>query len=417
MELGKYSFGVGDRFGMQGRGLLRAFESAADKGVIITPVWNKSFREHKLTGTIPSEVRIEADEAVTGAGWKLPYFVDADHINEKNVGEFIGSSDFFTIDVAGFIGAEPDRLALESSLTLNSKYIGSLKMPGFTGQIRVTPEFLANTSKKFLAAAIQAGRIYKDIENRKGKGNFITEVSMDEVDSPQNPAELFFILGLLSQAGIPVNTIAPRFTGNFHKGVDYSGDIKSFETEFEQDLLILDYARSEFGLPDNLKLSIHSGSDKRSLYHVINRLIHKHNKGIHIKTAGTTWLEEFTGIILSGERGYDFAKSIYSQAVGRAEELIGPYAYVTKIDLSNLPGAEIIKTWPAEKFARTIIHDAADQYYNPDLRQFIHLSYKIAAENITEYRELIRGNSGFISGRVTDNIFSYHIKPLFLDRL
>ena len=282
MELRKYSFGVGDRFGMQGSALLKAFRDSADQGVEITPVWNKSFREHKLTGTLPAEVRNEADEAVAGGGWKLPYFVDADHINLDTVGDFISSSDFYTIDVAGFIGAEPERSDLESSINRNLIYTGNLKIPGLATPIRITRDFLNETSKKFLAAAIQAGKIYKSIEGKKGKGNFITEVSMDEVEFPQNPAQLFFILGFLSQAGIPANTIAPRFTGSFHKGVDYSGDVKLFETEFEQDLMIIDFAKTRADAPDREWVDGAHLDVEGALLDVAEDAIHPSGDGFHV---------------------------------------------------------------------------------------------------------------------------------------
>jgi hypothetical protein len=416
MELGKYSLGVGDRFGMQGSSLLKAFEIAASQGISITPVWNKSHREHKLTGTHPPEVRIEADEAVKISGWKSGYFVDADHINEDNVEEFIGPSDFFTIDVAEYIGVDPGPSAIESSTNRNLKYAGLLSIPGLAEPFTITREFLADTSRMFLKAAIQAGRIYKFIENRKGRGNFITEVSMDEVGRSQSPAELFFILGFLSQEGIPLNTIAPRFTGSFHKGIDYSGDVNLFESEFEQDLFVIDLAKSEFDMSANLKLSVHSGSDKRSIYPAINRLLRKFNSGIHLKTAGTTWLEEFIGVILSGRKGHEFGISLYKQALKRIDELISPYVYVTRINHSNLPDIKKIDSWSAGEFARAITHNADDEYYNPDLRQFIHLSYKIAAENIGEYRQLVMENPQQIAERVTENIFKNHIAPIFSNR-
>ena len=104
MILGKYSIGIGDRFGHQGKAQLAALTKAKEAGVDITPVWNKSNREHGIIGTRPMEVRREADQAVKACGWKAPYFVDADHIGLSNVDGFIEASDFFTLDVADYIG-------------------------------------------------------------------------------------------------------------------------------------------------------------------------------------------------------------------------------------------------------------------------------------------------------------------------
>jgi len=115
---------------------------------------------------------------------------------------------------------------------------------------------------------------------------------MDEVPLPQTPVELFFILKMLGSEQIPLQTVAPKFSGRFNKGVDYVGDPLKFATEFESDLMVISFAIKEFGLPENLKMSVHSGSDKFAIYQHIGNLIKKHNKGIHLKTAGTTWLEE-----------------------------------------------------------------------------------------------------------------------------
>ena len=104
-QLTKYSMGVGDRFGQQGRAQLEAFRLLAQRErVSVSPVWNKSNREHTIIGTRPEAVRCEADAAVRGAGWTLPYYVDADHISLKNVDGFVAASDFFTLDVADYIG-------------------------------------------------------------------------------------------------------------------------------------------------------------------------------------------------------------------------------------------------------------------------------------------------------------------------
>src|SRR3972149_11286007 len=104
MELEKYSIGVGDRFGMEGEAQVRALQEAEAMGVRVVPVWNKSNREHSIIGTNPQDARKEAEEAVQRCGWKHPYYVDADHIGLATVDRFLESSDFFTIDVADYIG-------------------------------------------------------------------------------------------------------------------------------------------------------------------------------------------------------------------------------------------------------------------------------------------------------------------------
>src|SRR5215469_15207368 len=108
MQLPKYSMGIGDRFAHQGRAQLAAFVRARELGVDVAPVWNKSNREHLIVHSEPASVRVEAEEAVKALSWKGSYFVDADHIGLKTVDRFLGCSDFFTLDVADFIGKPAD---------------------------------------------------------------------------------------------------------------------------------------------------------------------------------------------------------------------------------------------------------------------------------------------------------------------
>ena len=124
MILEKYSMGIGDRFAHQGKAQLDGLIQAHNQGISIVPVWNKSYREHSIINTVPSDTRREADEAVRARGWENSYYVDADHIGLKNVDEFIESSDFFTLDVADFISETPDENDLQQFVKKQSKYTG-----------------------------------------------------------------------------------------------------------------------------------------------------------------------------------------------------------------------------------------------------------------------------------------------------
>ncbi len=378
MKIGKYSFGVGDRFAHEGINQLKALIEAEERfGVHFVPVWNKSNREHQIVGTEPTQTRQEADAAVAALGYKDPYFVDADHINLTNVDRFIEPSDFFTIDVADYIGKE-----------------GTME-------------------ERFLPAIKEAGKIYRHIAERKGADNFVTEVSMDEVDQAQTPEELQYILREIAREEIPIQTIAPKFTGRFNKGVDYRGDLVRFEKEFEQDLQVIDDAVKAYGLPENLKLSIHSGSDKFSIYPIMGRLIRKYDKGIHIKTAGTTWLEENIGLAVADPEALALAKKIYLGALGRMDELTIPYAAVIDVDTTKLPTPEELAGWDAETYARSMRHNQDDPLYNPSLRQLIHVSYKIAAELGDEFYPALEKHTDVIGQQITDNLCERHIKRLF----
>ena len=414
MRLEKFSFGIGDRFAHQGKAQLAALLKAKERGVLIIPVWNKSNREHRAVKTSPETVRAEADAAVKALGWTDPYHVDADHITLNTVDGFIPSSDFFTLDVADSIGKAAQQAEIKAFVDRHKKYTGKLSIPGIEEQFEISEAMLGQIAAKFLLAAIEAGNLYHHIAAVKGEDNFITEVSMDEVVNPQTPAELFFILAALSDNKIRLQTIAPKFTGRFNKGVDYAGDLEQFAKEFEQDILVINYAVKEFSLPENLKLSVHSGSDKFSLYRPISQLIKKHNAGIHLKTAGTTWLEEITGLAEAGNGALELVKEIYSDAMQRFDELCQPYATVIDINKSRLPAAEEVRTWSGTRFANTLRHDEQHPDFNPDFRQFLHLAYKVAAEKADRYTTALEKNSGIVALNVTTNLFERHLFPLFL---
>jgi len=237
---------------------------------------------------------------------------------------------------------------------------------------------------------------------------------MDEVEDAQTPIELFFILMMIRHFEIPAQTIAPKFTGRFNKGVDYVGDVKGFRQEFEEDLLVIDYAVNLFGLPENLKLSVHSGSDKFTIYPIMGELIRKHQKGIHVKTAGTTWLEEVIGLAMAGGEALQMAKDIYRHAYVRQDELCKPYSTVIDIDPTSLPGPDEVDLWDPEKFAGTLRHIPGHPDYHPGFRQLIHVGYKVAAELGELYLAMIIRHYGVIAEQVTTNIYKRHIERLFI---
>ena len=413
MRLEKYSVGMGDRFLHQGKAQLQAIINAKDAGVDITPVWNKSDREHKIVGTEPVSLREEADAAVAALAWTGPHRVDADHINFATVDRFIDCSDFFTLDVGDAIGECASDEDIAAFVERHGKYVGQLEIPG-AGTFDVGKDTIEAVATTFLKAVQQAGQIYRHIVEKKGSDDFIAEVSMDETANPQTPLEMFFILAAIADEGIPAQTIAPKFTGRFNKGVDYVGDVPQFEKEFNDDLAAIEFAISEFGLPDNLKLSVHSGSDKFSIYGPMRKALQRTGAGLHLKTAGTTWLEELIGLAEAGGEGLAIAKEVYAQALIHKEALCEPYATVIDIDFSKLPSAEEVQGWTGEQYAAALRHDAANPAYNLHFRQLLHVGFKVAAKMGDRYYGALEKFEADVSRNVTENLWARHIKPLFI---
>ena len=413
MTLNKFTFGMGDRFAHQGRAQLSAILKARQAGITVHPVWNKSNREHALVKTKPEDLRAEADESVAALGWKDAYYVDADHIGLKTVDAFISSSDFFTLDVADFVGQAASPEAVDEFVQSMSKYFGSLSIPGISEPFQLTGSGVREVAGKFLLAVREAGKIYRRIQEKKGGASFVTECSVDETDKPQTPVDLFLILAMIAKEGIPVQTIAPKFTGRFNKGVDYVGDVAQFEKEFDADLCVIAFAVREFQLPESLKLSVHSGSDKFSLYEIINRLVKKHGAGLHVKTAGTTWLEEVIGLAEAGGEGLEIAREIYASAMERFDALTAPYASVIDIDKSKLPSAGTVRGWDSDAYTAALRHYQGNPAYNPNFRQLIHVSFKLAAEMGRRYTDALKKNEAIIARNVTANLYDRHIKPIF----
>lgn len=415
LKLEKYSIGTGDRFAHQAKAQLRACQLAAEAGVEVVPVWNKSNREHTFIGSEPASVLQAAREAVAALGWKGGWHVDADHIGLGTVDRFLPHSDFFTLDVADFIGKPADDASLSAFLNRHPELVGSLDVPGLEHPLQITRDEVERVARQYLLAVKEAGKVYRHIRERRGADDFIAEVSMDETDAPQTPPELLIILAAIGDEGIPAQTIAPKFTGRFNKGVDYVGDLVQFEREFKDDLAVISHAVQAYGLPSNLKLSVHSGSDKFSLYPVIREAIRRTGAGVHLKTAGTTWLEEMIGLSEAGGDGLALAKEIYAYALAHVEELCGPYATVIDIDRDLLPGMEEVSSWDGPRFARAMRHVPGDPDFNAYLRQLIHISFKVAAKAGARYLNLLETNEQIVGHHVTENLFVRHLKPLFID--
>ena len=414
LKLEKYSIGVGDRFAHQAKAQLKAFQKLAEDGIQAVPVWNKSNREHTFIGSEPESVIVAAKEAVEALGWDKGWHVDADHIGLETVDRFLPHSDFFTIDVADFIGKPAETADVQTFINKHTELVGSIAIEGIDGALEISREDVERVANQFLLAAQGAGKVYRYIKEQKGGNDFIAEVSMDETDDPQTPPELLIILAMLADEEIPAQTIAPKFTGRFNKGVDYVGDLAQFEKEFNDDLAVIEHAIKEYGLPDNLKLSVHSGSDKFSLYPIIREALKRTGAGVHLKTAGTTWLEEMIGLSEAGGDGLALAKEIYAYALEHVDEFCAPYATVIDIDRSKLPSADEVSDWDGAQLANALRHIQDHPEFNANVRQLVHISFKVAAKQGDRYLDLLKANEEIVGKNVTENIYDRHLKPLFV---
>jgi hypothetical protein len=416
MRLEKFSLGIGDRFGYEGQAQLRALKNARGRGLEITPVWNKSHREHAIIGSTPEDTRRRADEAIRACGWRGSYFVDADHISSATVDRFLDACDFFTIDISDHIGRPASPHSISTFIEAASRHLGPLYLTGSEAPLELTKAALTSVARDYLAAVEEAGRVYRRIAGVKGEANFIAEISLDEAAVPQTPGELFFILAAVSRQKMAVQTIAPRFSGGFLKGIDYESDKERFAREFKSALAAVNTAKLTLDLPSTLKLSIHSGSDKFSLYPIMREALSKAGAGLHLKTAGTTWLEEVIGLAAAGGDALMAVKEIYTGALARIEDLVRPYLAVVGIDRARLPPAEEVNEWTSRDFVEALRHEPTCPRFNPHVRQLIHIGYKIAAEMGSRFTDLLVRHREVIEAGVTDNLLRRHIEPLLLGR-
>ncbi len=414
LKLERFSFGVGDRFAHQAKAQLRAFQMVATDGIDVAPVWNKSNREHSFIGSEPQSVFDAAQAAVKELGWNGGWHVDADHIRLETVDRFMACSDFFTIDVADSIGKPAMTEDVRAFISRHPELIGTLSIVGISVPFITTRSDVERVVSKYLLAVRDAGQIYRHIIAARGAENIIAEVSMDETDAPQTPPELLIILAALADEKVRLQAIAPKFTGRFNKGVEYVGDLVQFAKEFSDDLAVIAHAVQQYGLPSNLKLSVHSGSDKFSLYPIMRTAMARTGAGLHLKTAGTTWLEELIGLAESGGDGLELAREIYAYALAHVDELCAPYASVIDIDRAKLPSAATLSSWTGQQFANAMRHIPGHPEFNAHVRQLLHVSFKVAAKAGTRYTDLLKLNDTIVARQVTENIYERHMRPLFV---
>jgi hypothetical protein len=292
------SFGFGDRIGCATPGHVQALRQADPSGAVAPIFAQQSVRENTRTGRTPQEVLDDATWGVFQAGWRGPWGADADHVKEvSDLAPFVAVGyTFYTVDPSDHVdnAAQTDSLdALRRKTealpwgTLQSSYpemvsrycAGSIRLDSLT--LEFDEAILSRALAKYGRALAHTVTIARELAARMGGRAYDLEMSVDETDTPTSAHEHYFIAGELARCGVPVVSLAPRFVGKFQKGVDYMGDLAAFEVDLARHAAIMRH----FG---TYKLSIHTGSDKFSIY----PLIAQHAGGcVHVKTAGTSYLE------------------------------------------------------------------------------------------------------------------------------
>ena len=215
-QLRKFSLGIGDRFAQQGVFQLEALVEASKLGVEISPVWNRSNREHQVLETSPLAVRQEADHAVNTLDWSESYFVDADKITIDTVDKYIAHANYFSIDVSGEIDRSADDKEIYRLVELCSDSLGVVAIDG-VDKHEITPHELTAMAQKFCRAALAVKQVYDHILTERKIKDFAIEVSMDEAQVNQTPFEIYYMLLFLSKYQVPVDVIGPKFKGAFKK--------------------------------------------------------------------------------------------------------------------------------------------------------------------------------------------------------
>ncbi len=278
------SFGFGDRLGSATPGHI-----AAVRGTRFVPVFaQQSVRENARTGRTPQQVMDDARRAVDAAGWDTVWGADADHLKAvDDLPPFVTAGyTFYTIDPGAFVVNEADRvdpalLRKRLDKRINWEELASLYLDHnvISGLPAFDEESLLRAAVKYGQAILHTISMFRRLKELRAAFDF--EVSVDETDSPTTPLEHFFIVNELTRQEVTFTSLAPRFIGRFEKGVDYIGDLEALDVELAKHAAVT----SHFG---SYKISLHSGSDKFSVY----PLLAKHwGDRIHVKTAGTSYLE------------------------------------------------------------------------------------------------------------------------------
>lgn len=401
----KTSAGLGDRLGLATPGHVRAIRDAQGK---IAPIFaQQSIREMIRTGRTSQQVLADATWGIFAEGWRNGFGADADHLKTtEDIDNCLGAGyTFFTIDPGDYVDNRAGTAGLSELRELADMLPAEIRpevsgLLGKTMQIEDLKLFfdeatLLKSSIKYGRAILHVASIVHHLADSAGVRPFELEISVDETDQPTSHHEHVYIVSELQRLGVRWVSLAPRYIGRFEKGVDYIGDLDAFETDLAGHAAI---AR-QFG---PYKLSLHSGSDKFSIYPAAMR----QTRGlVHLKTAGTSYLEALRTIAILDE---DFFREIYTFARQRYDK--DKASYHVSAELRRAPLPEAVSDYPAlvDQFdAREILHvtfgsvlmektTSGRWRFRDRLLNFLHANAEVYASNLE--RHFIRHLTPFISG-------------------
>ncbi|MHB9029659.1 MAG: tagaturonate epimerase family protein [Candidatus Latescibacterota bacterium] len=384
---GRESFGVGDRIG--GKAAATPAHIEAVRGSGLTPVLaQQSVRENQKTGRTFEEVLDDASWSVFREGYRLPWGSDADHLKTLEDVETAVSAGFtmFTIDPSEKIDYEADT---DTDDDLGRKFDELFRTDGekelflgrYEGKHGATRRDVVRSAVKYLNAFRHAVSAYSRIGELRGGASFNFEMSIDETSTPTSPLDHRIIASEFREEGIRPFSIAPRFEGEFEKGIDYKGSLEGFRRSLE----IHDRLSRELG---NYRLSLHSGSDKFSIYPIFGEIT---DGFFHVKTAGTSYLE---AVKAAAAVDMDLFGEIYSRSVATFAENVKSYHISANIE--NVPS---FSSFTRDEVIRLITVD-------PDVRQTLHIAFGVIlkemgeelrtmlARNYDVYRRFLVGHIG-----------------------
>jgi len=393
------SAGFGDRLGIATPGHVWA---ARRYGGIASIFAQQSVRENARTGRTPQQVVDDVIWGLVQEGWREPWGADADHLKTPDdVDAFAAAGyTFYTIDPGDHVDNEAHTAPLEalkdkihalpwdrledSPEGLHERYMDRrFEVEGFS--LTYDRMTLARAVGKYGRAVAHTAQMYRYLVERMGQDGFELEVSVDETETPTSPEEHFFIARELERLGVEWVSLAPRYVGRFEKGVDYIGDMTEFEAELTKHAAI---ARA-FG---PYKLSIHSGSDKFSIYPIIARL----TKGlVHVKTAGTSYLEALRAV---GQVDPAFFREMLAFARERYET--DRATYHVSAELSNVPAPDA----PADADLPGLL----DQF---DARQVLHVTFGSVLDRFGDRLMATLREHEQVYYRLLESHFERHLSP------